>query len=155
MSEVETGKAVQLLDLTLEFFADDTHWARGRYDDGHGRRCLVGAVLHLARKHRLASEPVMSLLEDALPRRVRGLIHFNDHHCGSLAELRAVVVEARRLALGNAERRRAAAAVESWLLAELKKERAARGAVGDQTETDILCPRAPDEITIPSARLAA
>ena len=34
MSEAEIAKAVQLLDLMLEFFADDGHWARGCYDDG-------------------------------------------------------------------------------------------------------------------------
>ena len=41
-------KAVQLLDLMLEFFADDGHWARGCYDDGKGGHCLVGALLHLS-----------------------------------------------------------------------------------------------------------
>ena len=30
MPEAETGKAVQLLDLMLDFFADDAHWTRGR-----------------------------------------------------------------------------------------------------------------------------
>jgi hypothetical protein len=30
-----------LLDLMLEFFADDGHWTRGRYDDGK-RRPLPG-----------------------------------------------------------------------------------------------------------------
>jgi hypothetical protein len=33
MPEAEVAKAVQLLDLMLEFFADDGHWTRGRYDD--------------------------------------------------------------------------------------------------------------------------
>src|SRR3954454_1025029 len=49
MPEAEIGKAVQLLDLMLEFFADDGHWARGCYDDGNGGHCLVGALLHLSR----------------------------------------------------------------------------------------------------------
>ena len=31
MPEAEIGKAVQLLDLMLEFFADDRHWTRGSY----------------------------------------------------------------------------------------------------------------------------
>jgi hypothetical protein len=48
MAEPETGKAVQLLDLMLDHFADDEHWTRGRYDDGAGGHCLVGALLHLA-----------------------------------------------------------------------------------------------------------
>ena len=71
MPDVETGEAVQLLDLMLEFFADDAHWTRGRYHDGQGRRCLIGAVLHLSRKHHLPAEPVMALLHDAMPQRVR------------------------------------------------------------------------------------
>lgn len=155
MSEVETGKALQLLDLMLEFFVDDANWTRGRYHDGHGRRCLVGAVLHLSGKHHLPAEPVMSLLHDAMPPRVQGLIHFNDHRCDSVAELRSVIAKARRFAQGNAEEERAAAAVKRWLLAELKKERAARAAAGDKRETYIVSPRAPDESAIAPARLAA
>jgi hypothetical protein len=33
MRGAEIAKAVQLLDLMLEHFADDGHWTRGRYDD--------------------------------------------------------------------------------------------------------------------------
>src|SRR6516164_5080974 len=58
----------QLLDLMFEFFADDGHWARGCYDDGNGGHCLVGALLHLSRKHRLPAAPVIALLQDAMPR---------------------------------------------------------------------------------------
>ena len=47
MPEAQIAKAVQLLDLMLEFFADDGHWTRGSYDDGNGGHCLVGALLHL------------------------------------------------------------------------------------------------------------
>ena len=36
MPEAEIAKAVQLLDLMLEFFADDGRWTRGSYDDGNG-----------------------------------------------------------------------------------------------------------------------
>jgi len=39
-------KGVQLLDLMLEYFSAGGHWARGRYDDGNGGHCLVGALLH-------------------------------------------------------------------------------------------------------------
>jgi hypothetical protein len=66
--EAEIAKAVQLLDLVLEHFADDGHWTRGRYDDGNGGHCLVGALLHLSRKHRLPRAPAIALLQDALPR---------------------------------------------------------------------------------------
>jgi hypothetical protein len=50
MPDDQIVQAVQLLDLMLEHFADAGHWARGRYDDGHGGYCLIGALLHLSRK---------------------------------------------------------------------------------------------------------
>ena len=59
------AQAVELLDLMLEHFADDGHWMRGRYDDGNGGHCLVGALLHLSRKHRLPRAPAIALLQDA------------------------------------------------------------------------------------------
>jgi hypothetical protein len=68
MPEAEIGKTVQLLDLMLDFFADDAHWTRGCYDDGQGGHCLVGALLRLSRKHRLPAAPVIALLQDAMPR---------------------------------------------------------------------------------------
>ena len=49
MPETQIAQAVQLLDLMLEHFADDGCWTRGRYADGNGGRCLVGALLHLSR----------------------------------------------------------------------------------------------------------
>ncbi len=125
MPEAEIGKAVQLLDLMLEFFTDDAHWARGRYDDGHGGHCLVGALLHLSREHRLPSAPAIALLQDAMPCPGLPLVHFNDNRCGTVAELRSVIVKARRLARDNAERDRAATAVKTWLLAQIEQKRAA------------------------------
>src|SRR5271169_4674340 len=99
MPEAEIAKAVQLLDLMLEFFADDGHWTRGSYDDGNGGHCLVGALLHLGRKHRLPTAPAITLLQDAMPQPGLPLVHFNDTRCGSVAELRSVIVRACRLAL--------------------------------------------------------
>jgi hypothetical protein len=52
----DTNEAVQMLDLLLEFFAEGAHWTRGRYHDGHGRRCLIGALDYLRRKHYVSSE---------------------------------------------------------------------------------------------------
>jgi hypothetical protein len=128
MREAEIAKAVQLLDLMLEFFADDDHWTRGRYDDGNGGHCLVGALLHLSRKHRLPTAPAIALLQDAMPRLGLPLVHFNDTRCGSVAELRSVILKARRLAHDHAEKERAAAAVKIWLLAQIEKKRAAPAA---------------------------
>ena len=134
MLEADIGKAVQLLDLMLEFFADDFNWTRGSYDDGHGGHCLVGALLHLSREHRLPAKPVISLLQDAMPRPGLPLVHFNDRGCGSIAELRSVILKARRLAHDHAERERAAVAAKAWLLAQIEKKRSATAAATVETE---------------------
>src|SRR5262245_42645297 len=123
MPQMDTAKAVQLLDLILEFFADDGHWTRGSSDDGKGGHCLVGVLLHLGRKHCLPTAPVIALLQDAMPRPGLPLVHFNDKRCGSAAELRSVILKARRLAHDDPERERAAAAVKAWLLAQIEKKR--------------------------------
>ena len=128
MPQMDTAKAVQLLDLMLEFFADDGHWTRGCYDDGKGGHCLVGALLHLGRKHRLPTAPAIALLQDAMPRPGLPLVHFNDTRCGSAAELRSVILKARHLAHDDAERERAAAAVRAWLLDQIRKRRSVSAA---------------------------
>ena len=127
MSADTTGKAVQVLDLMLDFFAEDDHWTRGRYHDPHGRHCLVGAVLHFSARHGLPRAPVVSLLEAALPQRQIGLIGFNDRRCRSAAELRSVILKARAVALENAEHHRAAEAFKQRLLAELDRDRCTQG----------------------------
>ena len=146
MRKAEIAKAVQLLDLMLEFFADDVHWTRGCYDDGNGGHCLVCALLHLSRKHRLPSATAIALLQDAMPRPGLPLVHFNDARCGSVAELRSVILKARLLADDYAEQERAAAAVKTWLLAQIEKKRPLPSA--DIAET------APDEPLTPK-RLSA
>lgn len=125
MPEAEIAKAVQLLDLMLEFFAHDGHWTRGSYDDGNGGHCLVGALLNLSRKHRLPTAPAIALLQDAMPRPGLPLVYFNDTRCGSVAELRSVIVKARELAGDDAKRERATAAVKSWLLAQIEQKQTA------------------------------
>jgi hypothetical protein len=136
MPEVQIAKAVQLLDLMLEFFADDGHWTRGCYDDGNGGHCLVGALLHLSRKHRLPAAPAIALLQDAMPRPGLPLVHFNDTRCGSVAELRSVILKALYLAHDDAEQERAAAAVKTWLLAQIEKKRDALPAALGETASD-------------------
>jgi hypothetical protein len=125
MPEAQIAQAVQLLDLMLEHFADDGHWTRGRYDDGNGGHCLVGALLHLSRQHRLPTRPAIALLQDAMPRPGLPLVHFNDTCCGSVAELRSVILKARCLADDHAEQERASAALKTWLLARIGKKRPA------------------------------
>ena len=136
MPEAEIARAVQLLDLMLDFFAHDGHWTRGSYDDGNGGHCLVGALLYLSRKHRLPMTPAIALLQDAMPRPGLPLVHFNDTRCGSVAELRSVIVKARRLAHDHAEQERAAAAVKTWLLAQIEKKRAAPASDIEETASD-------------------
>jgi hypothetical protein len=81
-----------------------------------------------------------------MPRPGLPLVHFNDTCCGSAAELRSVILKARRLADDHAEQQRAAAAVKTWLLARIEKKRPAPSA--DIART------APDEPYAPE-RLAA
>jgi hypothetical protein len=125
MPESQIAQAVQLLDLMLGHFSDDGHWTRGRYDDGNGGHCLVGALLHLSREHRLPRAPAIALLQDAMPRPGLPLVHFNDTCCGSVAELRSIILKARRLADNYAEQERAAATLKSWLLAQIEKKQRA------------------------------
>jgi hypothetical protein len=79
-----------------------------------------------------------------MPDQRLALVYFNDHRCRSFAELRSTIVKARDLALRDAERERAAATVERWLLAELEKDRAAREAAGEYRVT-LSYVRAPNE----------
>jgi len=144
MRDAEISGAVQLLDLMLEFFADDGHWTRGRYDDGNGGHCLVGALMHLSREHRLPRAPAVALLQDAMPRPGLPLVHFNDTCCGSVAELRSIILKARRLADDHAEQERAAAAAKTWLLAQIAKKRAAPAA--DIAETAPRDPFVPERL---------
>src|SRR6516164_6369743 len=142
MPHVDIDKAVQLLDLMLEFFADDGHWTRGSYYDGKGGHCLVGALLHLGRKHLLPTAPVIALLQDAMPGPGLPLVHFNDACCGSPAELRSIILKARRLAHDHAEQERVAAAVKTWLLARIEKKRAALPtAIGETAPDEPFTPR--------------
>jgi hypothetical protein len=69
------------------------------------------------------------------------LVHFNDTRCGSVAELRSVILKARHLAGDDAERERAAAAVKTWLLAQIEKKRAAPAAdVGGRPPNEPFAP---------------
>ena len=146
MPQAEIAQVVQLLDLMLEHFADDGHWTRGRYDDGNGGHCLVGALLHLSRKHRLPRAPAIALLQDAMPRPGLPLVHFNDACCDSTAELRSIILKARHLADDHAEQDRAAAAAKAWLLARIGKKR--------RTPSTDIVDAAPNEPFVPK-RLAA
>jgi hypothetical protein len=138
MTEVKTGDPVPFLDLLLDYFADGTGWTRGDLDDGHGQRCLVGAIHYLRRKHQIPSSEAESLLQEALPRGHCHLALFNDR-CANVADLRALIANARTLAVATAEQRpkRAAAAQLGRLriLTRLKRPGAAGVAGGDERST--------------------
>ena len=106
----------------------------------------MGALLHLSRKHRLPTAPTAALLQDVMPRPGLPLVHFNDTCCSSVAELRSIILKARRLADDHAEQERASAAVKAWLLAQIEKKRA-------RPDADI-AKSAPDQPFAPE-RLAA
>jgi hypothetical protein len=139
-----------MLDLLLEHFGDGVRWTRGRYYDGRGRHCLIGAIhyLHLRLKHRIPSEPALHFLREAMPRRTFGLVYFNDYRCRGFDELRAVILKARALALGEAEWGRTAAAVERWLSRALEEERNKRLADGNVRSRSPLRPMAPEEVSL-------
>ena len=165
LNQAEIGDAVQFLDLLSDYFANERHWTRGAYHD-HGKRCLVGAIRYLGRRHLIETTAAVKFLRDALPWRYLGLETFNDG-CGDIAELRAVIVNARSRALFEAaetrkrndeaqalmaaeaeeQKRRMAAAprYRELILARLERERAARAAAGDERAIYMLCPELPAE----------
>ena len=100
----------------------------------------------MSRKHHLPRAPAIALLQDAMPRPGLALVHFNDNCCGSVVELRSIILKARRLADNHVEQQRAAAAVRIWLLTRIEKKRPAP--LADLAGT------APDEPFAPD-RLAA
>ena len=115
MPEAQIAQAVQLLDLMLEHFADDGHWARGRYDDGNGGHCLVGALLHLSRKHRLPRAAAIALLQvAAMPP--------NCVPSSSRPDASSMIMRSKD---------RAAAAAKAWLLAQIGKKRSASRDITD------------------------
>jgi hypothetical protein len=58
----------------------------------------------------------------AMPRPGLPLVHFKDSRCVTIAEFRSVILKARRLAYDDAKRKRAAAAVKTWLLVQIAKK---------------------------------
>jgi hypothetical protein len=52
-----SAKAVDMLDLLIEFFDDGDRWIKGKLDDGAGNRCLVGALRDIRDGHNLHGAP--------------------------------------------------------------------------------------------------
>jgi len=66
-----------------------------------------------------------------MPRPGLPLVYFNDTCCGNAAELRSIILKARRLVDDHAEQDRAAAAAKAWLLAQIGKKRSASRDITD------------------------
>jgi hypothetical protein len=125
MPEAQIAQAVQLLDLMLEHLPTTATGHAAVMMTETAAIVWVGALLHLSRQHRLPTRPAIALLQDAMPRPGLPLVHFNDTCCGSVGELRSIILKARRLADDHAEQERASAALKTWLLARIGKKRPA------------------------------
>ena len=62
------AKAVDMLDLLIEFFDDGERWIKGKLDDGAGNRCLVGALRAIRDGHNLHGAPTRAYLLKAMQR---------------------------------------------------------------------------------------
>jgi hypothetical protein len=106
MRQRDPAKAVEVLDLLLEFFADGALWLqRGFHDPEDGSRCLVSALNHVRRKHGITGDGTGFYLLEIMPQRAKHLIEFNDT-CRDFGELRAGLTLARAMALLDWRRRR-------------------------------------------------
>jgi hypothetical protein len=99
--------AMRMLDLLIQFFGPTgEHWLQGAYSDSNKRRCLVDAIAHLRRKHRISRDGTAFYLNEAIqterrppawskPAQCSNLMYFNDNRCESFDDLRAVLIKAR------------------------------------------------------------
>ena len=113
-------KAVDLLDLLIEFFDDGERWIKGKIDDGAGNRCLFGALRYIRDGHNLHGALTRLYLLKAMQRSPKtggtGLISFNDR-CRDFGELRDVILQARKLAVADIEKHQRAVPTSELLAA--------------------------------------
>jgi len=80
-STLRIFRAVDMLDLLIEFFDDGERWIKGKLDDGAGNCCLVGALRDIRDGHNLHGAPTRVYLLKAMQRSPKtgwtGLISFN------------------------------------------------------------------------------
>jgi hypothetical protein len=199
MSDQATAlNAMRVIDLVLDFYGPDgEHWLQGAFRDGRKRRCLVDAIAYVRRKHGIGGDDAGWYIYEVIqpqiyevrpgfwrsPASVKSLwvesqlrerlMFYNDRHCKSFAELRAVLITARSRAefchaaarreldrqaeinaAKAAERQKQAAAAEArWnLITRLQADRKSAAVRWITRSTYILCP--PEPYTEPQ-RLAA
>jgi hypothetical protein len=111
MRNPDPAKAVQLLDLLLQFFGEHgEHWTHGVYNDGYGKRCLVNAIDYLHHEHGSTGRGLTDYLGAAIwpgqqPEYTQGdFVIFNDSG-KTFKRIRTVIVKARALAQRDLEER--------------------------------------------------
>jgi hypothetical protein len=122
MPKRNPAKAIQMLDMLLEFFGEEgQRWITGEWHDDHGNRCLASAMAHLRAVMKLRGDTAGDYLRAAIPPDSvllpRGVLlvsygpieDFNDD-CRSYEEIRAVILKARDLAQAEFDRQRKPAA---------------------------------------------
>jgi hypothetical protein len=105
MRQRDPAKAVEVLDLLLEFFADGALWLQHDFDHPDGSRCLVSALTHVRRKHGISGDGTGYYLLETMPQCARNFVEFNDT-CRDFGEVRAMLTLARAMALLDWRRRR-------------------------------------------------
>ena len=100
------AKAVDMLDLLLEFFEGGKYWMKGDFVDDAENRCLVGAMRFIRTAHNLHGAPARHYLLRAMTPQDRrwGLIAFNDFR--RFAQIDALIRKARQLAVADIEQQR-------------------------------------------------
>jgi hypothetical protein len=92
--------SVIVLDLLSDLFHGGHYWVRNTYHDDDGRHCLVGGLGHIRARRGggdRAGEYLSRAIRDVCGKR-QTIIKFNDSR-ESYAEIRAVILHARKLAL--------------------------------------------------------
>ena len=190
--------AMRVIDLLLDFYGPNgEHWLQGAFRDGRKRRCLIDAIDYVRRKHGIGGDDagwhIYEVIQPQIyevrpgfwrsPASVKSLwvesqlrerlMFYNDRHCKSFAELRAVLITARsraefchaaarreldrqaeiNAAKAAARQKQAAAAEARWnLITRLQADRKSAAVRWITRSTYILCP--PEPYTEPQ-RLAA
>lgn len=192
MSDQATAlNAMRVIDLVLDFYGPNgEHWLQGAFRDGRKRRCLVDAIAYVRRKHGIGGDDASWYIYEVIRPRIYEvrpghfwrppasaksvwcesqlrdrLMFYNDSHCKSFAELRAVLITARsraefchaaarheldrqaeiNAAKAAAEQKRRAAVEARWnLITQVQFERKSSTVRRITAHTYTLCPRAPE-----------
>lgn len=62
------NSTAELIGHVLTYYADDAHWVQGTRHDGAGGRCLLGAMQHMRRVHRIEGDHMVRQMRFAIQR---------------------------------------------------------------------------------------